>query len=61
MSESLPSDGLAEDFRSSLEDLAMNSRVEISNLTIIAKENVIHASALSRVLVYHIKKVGDIS
>ena len=61
MSDSLPSDDLAEDFRSSLEDLAMNSRIEISNLTIIAKENMAHASTLSRVLVNHIKRVGNFS
>ncbi|KAK4990737.1 mRNA 3' end processing factor [Elasticomyces elasticus] len=55
MSASLPSDEVAADFRDSLQDLQINNRYEISNLTIIAKENAEHAPALSRVLQHHIK------
>lgn len=58
MSSGLPSDEVAEDYKNSLEDLVMNSRYEISNLTIIAKENTEHALAISRVLENHIKNVG---
>jgi len=61
MSSTLPSDEVAEDYKASLEDLAMNSRYEISNLTVIAKENTEHAMAISRVLENHIRKVGNIS
>ena len=60
MSSTLPSDEVAEDYKASLEDLALNSRYEISNLTIIAKENTEHAMAISRVLENHIRKVGSI-
>ncbi|KAI9845654.1 MAG: hypothetical protein M1837_004628 [Sclerophora amabilis] len=55
MSAGLPSDEVAEDYKNSLEDLNQNSRYEISNLTIIAKENMDHALAISRVLENHIK------
>ncbi|KAI9754309.1 MAG: proteasome regulatory particle subunit [Chaenotheca gracillima] len=55
MSVSLPSDEVAEDYKNSLEDLNQNSRYEISNLTIIAKENMDHALAISRVLETHIR------
>ena len=57
MASSLPSDEVAEDYKNSLEDLTLNSRYEISNLTIIAKENMDHALAISRVLENHIKTV----
>ena len=60
MSSTLPSDEVAEDYKASLEDLAQNSRYEISNLTVIAKENTEHAMAISRVLENHIRKVGFI-
>lgn len=52
------SDEVAEDFKLALEDLTMNSRYEISNLTVIAKENTEHALAISEALKDHIKKVG---
>lgn len=52
------SDEVAEDFKLALEDLTMNSRYEISNLTVIAKENTEHALAISEALRDHIKKVG---
>lgn len=58
MSSGLASDEVAEDFRAALEDLTMNSRYEISNLTVIAKENIEHATAISRVLENHIRNVG---
>ncbi|KAI9886073.1 MAG: hypothetical protein M1823_002146 [Watsoniomyces obsoletus] len=51
----LPSDEVAEDYKNSLEDLASNLKYEINNLTVIAKENVDHALAISRVLEHHIK------
>ncbi|KAI9734862.1 MAG: hypothetical protein M1834_001942 [Cirrosporium novae-zelandiae] len=53
-----PGDEVAEDYKNSLEDLAINSRYEISNLTVIAKENTEHAAAISRVLENHIKTVS---
>ena len=58
MSVGLPSDEVAEDYKNSLEDLTLNSRYEISNLTIIAKENTEYAMAISRVLENHIRNVS---
>lgn len=58
MSVGLPSDEVAEDYKKALEDLTLNSRYEISNLTIIAKENTEHALAISRVLENHIRNVS---
>ncbi|KAL9106926.1 MAG: hypothetical protein Q9227_008112 [Pyrenula ochraceoflavens] len=55
MSAALPSDEVAEDYKSSLEDLVSNDRNQISLLTIIAKENTEHAMAISRVLENHIR------
>ena len=52
------SDEVAEDFRVALDDLTMNSRYEIGNLTVIAKENTEHALAIAEALKEHIKKVG---
>ncbi|KAL2052761.1 hypothetical protein ABVK25_007001 [Lepraria finkii] len=57
MSVGIPSDEVAEDYKNSLEDLTANSRYEISNLTVIARENTEHAMAISRVLENHIKSV----
>ena len=54
----ISSEEVAEDYKNSLEDLALNSRYEISNLTIIAKENTEHAMAISRVLENHIRNVS---
>ena len=54
----LVSDEVAEDYKSSLEDLTGNDRFQISNLTVIAKENTEHAMAISRVLENHIRSVG---
>lgn len=48
---------VAEDFRNSLEDLTFNSRWEIVNLTTIARENIIHAQAIARVIQDQIKTV----
>lgn len=58
MSSSLPSDEVAEDYKNSLEDLTTNDKFQISNLTVIAKENTEHAMAISRVLENHIRTVG---
>ncbi|KAI9670144.1 MAG: hypothetical protein M1817_004481 [Caeruleum heppii] len=55
MSSTLPSDEVAEDYKNSLEDLTLNSRYEIGNLTVIAKENMDHALAISRVIENHIR------
>lgn len=52
------SNEIAEDYKNSLEDLTANSRWEISNLTVIAKENTANAFAISRVLENHIKNVS---
>lgn len=57
MSDILPSDEVALDFQDALQDLQINNRFEISNLTIIAKENTEHAQAISRALEKHIKTV----
>ncbi|KAL4928249.1 putative mRNA cleavage factor complex component Pcf11 [Aspergillus undulatus] len=55
MSATLASDEVAEDYKNSLEDLTTNDRFQISNLTVIAKENTEHAMAISRVLENHIR------
>ena len=55
----LPSAEVAQDFRDALQDLKMNSRPEITNLTVIAKENTEYAQAISRELEDHIRKVGE--
>jgi pre-mRNA cleavage complex 2 protein Pcf11 len=49
---------VAADFKDALQDLKVNSRPEISNLTIIAKENTEHAQAISRELETHIRTVS---
>lgn len=54
------SDEVALDFQDSLQDLQNNNRYEISNLTIIAKENTEHAQAISEVLEKHIKTVSTL-
>lgn len=54
------SDEVATDFKESLQDLQGNNRFEISNLTIIAKENIEHALAISRVLEHHIKTASPL-
>ncbi|KAH8820510.1 hypothetical protein F5884DRAFT_764316 [Xylogone sp. PMI_703] len=58
MSYGVGSDEVAEDYRKALEDLTMNSRYEISNLTIIAKENTEHAFAIAEALKNHIKQTS---
>lgn len=58
MSSGLASDEVSEDYKNSLEDLTTNDRFQISNLTVIAKENTEHAMAISRVLENHIRTVG---
>lgn len=54
------SDDVAEDFKLALEDLTMNSRYEISNLTVIAKESTEHALAISEALKEHIKRTAPV-
>lgn len=54
----LISDEIAEDYKSSLEDLTTNDGIQIRTLTVIAKENTEHAMAISRVLENHIRSVG---
>lgn len=49
---------VAEDYRQALEDLTTNVRFEISNLTMIAREQTEHAQVISEVLQDHILKVG---
>ena len=49
---------VAEDYKSSLEDLTTNTRWEINNLTVIARENTEHALAISKVLENHIRTVS---
>lgn len=61
MASGLASDEVAEDYKNSLEDLTLNSRYEISNLTVIAKENMDHALAISKVIENHIRNVGLMS
>lgn len=58
MDQLAPPDEVAEDYKSSLEDLTVNSRYEISNLTLIAKENIHAAQAIAKVLEDHIKQVS---
>ncbi|KAK6347041.1 hypothetical protein TWF696_007123 [Orbilia brochopaga] len=59
--EEVPSpEELAEDYRSSLEDLSVNSRWEITNLTVIAKENIHAAQAISKVIEEHIQKTSPL-
>lgn len=48
---------VAEDYRHALEDLSSNTRFEISNLTVIARENTEHALTIAEVLQQHILKV----
>ena len=61
MSGALPSDEVAEDYKSSLDDLINNDRYQISNLTMIAKENIEHAEAISRVVQNHIARVSHLT
>ncbi|KAJ6440765.1 mRNA cleavage factor complex component Pcf11 [Purpureocillium lavendulum] len=51
-------DEVAEDYRHALEDLSSNMRFEISNLTVIARENTEHALAIAEVLQQHILKAA---
>jgi pre-mRNA cleavage complex 2 protein Pcf11 len=48
---------VAEDYRQALEDLQVNSRIEIATLTNIARENAQHGFAIAEALANHIKKV----
>ncbi|KAK4146521.1 uncharacterized protein C8A04DRAFT_34975 [Dichotomopilus funicola] len=48
---------VAEDYRQALEDLTVNSRIEIATLTNIARENASHGFAIAEALANHIKKV----
>jgi pre-mRNA cleavage complex 2 protein Pcf11 len=53
----VPFSEVAADFKDALQDLKSNSRPEISNLTIIAKENTEQAQAISSALETHIRTV----
>lgn len=55
---SLPSADVAADFKDALQDLKVNSRPEISNLTVIAKESTEHAQAISLELENHVRTVS---
>jgi pre-mRNA cleavage complex 2 protein Pcf11 len=59
MSSYSESEAVAKDFREALEDIQTIGRPEISTLTIIARENIEHALAISGALVEHIKRVGS--
>lgn len=52
----LPSDEIASDFEGALEDLRSSEEYAISNLVVIARENIQHAQAIARVVVNHIMK-----
>ena len=52
------SEDFVADFREALDDLQMNNRYDIQNLTMIARENTEHALAISQALQDHIKRVG---
>lgn len=52
------SESIEEDFRLALEELTTNDRYAISNLTLIAKESVSAAEAISRCLVNHINRAS---
>lgn len=58
MSSYSESEAVAKDFREALEDIQTIGRPEISNLTIIARENIEHALAISGALVDHIKRAA---
>ncbi|KAI2642077.1 hypothetical protein GGS21DRAFT_289345 [Xylaria nigripes] len=58
MSAYSESEAVAKDFREALEDIQTIGRPEISNLTIIARENIEHALAISGALVEHIKRAA---
>lgn len=61
MSSYAESELVAGDFRVALEDVTSNSRYEIHNLTVIARENTEHALGISGTLMDHIKRVGHCS
>ncbi|KAL2128255.1 hypothetical protein VTI74DRAFT_9443 [Chaetomium olivicolor] len=48
---------VADDYRQALEDLTVNSRIEIATLTNIARENANYGHVIAEVLQNHIKKV----
>lgn len=59
MSGGLPSDEVAEDYKTALGFLITNDRYGINNLTVIAKENTEHADAISKVLEERIQTVSS--
>ena len=61
MSYDVSPDEVADDYLQALRGLEMNSRYEISNLTVIAKENTEHALAIAEAVKTHIKQVGRTS
>ena len=51
---------VAEDYRAALEELSLNNRNEISNLTSIARDYTAHALKIAEVLQQHILKVKSL-
>lgn len=58
---SSPAAEVAADFRDDLQYLRMNSKPQISTLTLIAKENTEYAQAISTELETHIRTVSSIT
>ncbi|KAI1430581.1 hypothetical protein GGR50DRAFT_191040 [Xylaria sp. CBS 124048] len=58
MSSYTESEVVAKDYRDALEDIQTIGRPEIANLTLIARENIEHALAISGALVDHIKRAA---
>jgi pre-mRNA cleavage complex 2 protein Pcf11 len=52
------SEDFVADFREALDDLQVNNRYDIQNLTMIARENTEHALGISSALQDHVKRVG---
>lgn len=60
MMESTENEEVAEEYRSSLKDLTVNSKPLITMLTMLADENRPHASVIVKVIEEHIHEVGAI-
>lgn len=48
---------IAEEYRSSLKDLVLNSKPLITMLTMLAEENITHAGVIVKAIEEHIKEV----
>ena len=51
---------VTEDFLSSLEDLIFNDRAAINNVTVMAKDTVEHADAVSKAIIQHVLRVSTL-